>query len=105
MGFSLVAKDGYALTFSEDQVVNGSFIAYDPATGDEFKSRLLSQPFWPMSGTASRCRTMRGRCAWPSSAKQGIKRPMDLLVKWVTAAEVKELVQDWVLELNGGLSD
>jgi hypothetical protein len=26
-------------------------------------------------------------------------------VKWVTAAELKELVQDWTLELTGGLSD
>ena len=37
-GLNLIAKDGYALTFSEDQLLNGAFIAYDPATGDELKS-------------------------------------------------------------------
>ena len=38
MGINAVAKDGYGITFSYDQLTNGSFIAYDPATGDELKS-------------------------------------------------------------------
>ena len=38
MGISVVAEDGYAITYSFDQITNGSFIAYDPATGDELKS-------------------------------------------------------------------
>ncbi len=37
MGMDVVAKDGYIMTFSYDQINNGEFIAYDPATGDEKK--------------------------------------------------------------------
>ena len=37
-GFSVVAEDGYSITFSYDQIQNGTFIAYDPATGNELKN-------------------------------------------------------------------
>ena len=37
-GFNAVAEDGYSITYSFDQIQNGSFIAYDPATGDELKN-------------------------------------------------------------------
>ncbi|MBK9207082.1 MAG: hypothetical protein IPL71_01720 [Anaerolineales bacterium] len=36
-GFNVVAEDGYSITYSFDQLQNGSFIAYDPATGEELK--------------------------------------------------------------------
>ena len=35
MGVAVTAEDGYSMTFSYDQVMNGNFIAYDPATGNE----------------------------------------------------------------------
>ena len=35
MGVAVTAEDGYSMTFSYDQVMNGAFIAYDPATGNE----------------------------------------------------------------------
>ena len=34
-GITIVAKDGYGMTFSYDQVVSDEFTTYDPATGDE----------------------------------------------------------------------
>jgi hypothetical protein len=37
-GVNVVAKDGYGITFSYDQVMNGTFIAYDPSTALEVKS-------------------------------------------------------------------
>ena len=37
-GFNVVAEDGYSITFSYDQIQNGSFIAYDTATGVELKN-------------------------------------------------------------------
>ena len=37
-GFNVVAEDGYSITFSYDQIHSGTFIAYDPATGEELKS-------------------------------------------------------------------
>ena len=37
-GFNVVAEDGYSITYSYDQIKNGTFVAYDPATGDELKN-------------------------------------------------------------------
>jgi DMSO/TMAO reductase YedYZ molybdopterin-dependent catalytic subunit len=37
-GLNVVAEDGYSITFSYEQVMNGAFIAYDPATGEELKN-------------------------------------------------------------------
>jgi DMSO/TMAO reductase YedYZ molybdopterin-dependent catalytic subunit len=34
-GVTIVAKDGYGMTFSYRQIMEGGFTAYDPATGDE----------------------------------------------------------------------
>ncbi len=34
-GVTLVAKDGYGMTFSYAQIVDHTFTTYDPATGDE----------------------------------------------------------------------
>ncbi len=34
-GLTIVAKDGYGMTFTYRQIVEGDFITYDPATGDE----------------------------------------------------------------------
>ena len=34
-GVELEAKDGYDMTFSSDQITQGNFTTYDPATGDE----------------------------------------------------------------------
>jgi DMSO/TMAO reductase YedYZ molybdopterin-dependent catalytic subunit len=105
-GVNLVAKDGYAMTYSEDQVLNGAFIAYDPATGEELKS--------PPALTAILAYEIDGQ---PITDEEGPLRVAIVSdegnqvtdghwsVKWVTAAELKELVQDWTLELTGGLSD
>ncbi|NTU75657.1 MAG: hypothetical protein HGA86_06010, partial [Anaerolineaceae bacterium] len=38
MGVTLFAEDGYSITFSYDQVMNGNFIAYDPSNGNEMKT-------------------------------------------------------------------
>ena len=43
MGMNLVAEDGYSISFSYDQVMNGSFISYDPPPG-KFKNPPALQP-------------------------------------------------------------
>ena len=42
MGVAVTAEDGYSMTFSYDQVINGNFIAYDPATGNELLPMIRS---------------------------------------------------------------
>jgi DMSO/TMAO reductase YedYZ molybdopterin-dependent catalytic subunit len=105
-GFNVVAEDGYSITYSFDQIQNGSFIAYDPATGAELKN--------PVELTAILAYEMDGQ---PLDPKQdGILRlaivSIELnqvtdghwSVKWVNKLEVKSLGAEWVLQLDGGLS-
>ncbi|MBE0685331.1 MAG: iron-siderophore ABC transporter substrate-binding protein, partial [Anaerolineaceae bacterium] len=37
MGVNIVAEDGYSLSYSYDQIMNGTYIAYNPVSGDELK--------------------------------------------------------------------
>lgn len=105
MGVNAVAKDGYAITFSYDQLTKGTFIAYDPATGDELKS--------PGSLTAMLAFEREGQPL--SEDSDGTLRIVIISpkrdqvtdghwsVKWITRLEVKPLGADWTLELNGGI--
>ncbi len=105
MGVNVVAKDGYAITFSYDQLTNGTFTAYDPATGEELKS--------PGSLTAMLAFERDGKPLPEDSDGAlrvviiGPKRDQvtdgHWSVKWVNKLEVKPLVADWTLALNGGI--
>jgi len=105
-GLNLIAKDGYALTFSEDQLLNGAFIAYDPATGDELKSppALTAILAYERDGEPIADDFGPLRVAIVSDEGNQVTDG-HWSVKWVTTVEVKDLVQEWALELNGGLSD
>jgi len=105
MGVNVVAEDGYSITFSYDQLTNGSFIAYDPATGDELKS--------PGSLTAMLAFERDGQPLPEDfdgalrvviiSPKRDQVTDGHWSVKWVNKLEVKPLVADWTLALNGGI--
>jgi DMSO/TMAO reductase YedYZ molybdopterin-dependent catalytic subunit len=106
-GLNVVAEDGYSITFSYEQVMNGAFIAYDPATGDELKN--------PVELTAIVAYEVDGQ---PLDTKRdGILRMIivsDKLnqvtdghwaVKWVEKVEIKPLVMEWHLKAFGGIED
>jgi hypothetical protein len=107
MGLNLVANDGYAITFSYDQVTNGTFISYDPGTGDELKS--------PLPLTAVLAYEMDGKPL--DTTKDGNLRlviisdePKQVTdghwsVKWVTKLEVKSVGQSWELHLEGAINE
>jgi DMSO/TMAO reductase YedYZ molybdopterin-dependent catalytic subunit len=107
MGVNLVASDGYAITFSYDQVMNGSFIQYDPGTGDELKS--------PLPLTAILAYEMDGKHLDPQTdgylrlviVSDEPKQVTDghWSVKWVTKLEVKSVSQSWDLHLEGAISE
>lgn len=70
MGVSIVAKDGYAMTMSYEQIAEGDFITYDPGTGDENTIEARCRRSSPTSATASRSPLMKtARCACSSSAR------------------------------------
>jgi hypothetical protein len=106
-GINVVAKDGYGITFSYDQAMNGTFIAYDPSTGDELKAHdpltaivayeRKGQPMDPeMDGTLRLVIV---------SAKNNQVTDGHWAVKWVTTLEVKSLGEEWTLHLEGAITE
>jgi DMSO/TMAO reductase YedYZ molybdopterin-dependent catalytic subunit len=105
-GFNVVAEDGYGITFSFDQIENGSFIAYDPATGTELKK--------PVELTAILAFEMDGKALDPKqdgALRLAIISPElnqvtdgHWSVKWVNKLEVKSLGEEWVLQASGGIT-
>ncbi len=106
-GLNVVAEDGYSITFSYDQIMNGTFIAYDPIKGDELKK--------PVELTAMVAYEIDGK---PLDPKQdGILRLIVVsdemnqvtdghwAVKWVNKIEIKPLVMEWELKAVGGIED
>jgi len=107
MGINVVAKDGYGITFSYDQATNGTFIAYDPSTGEELKTHdpltaiiayeRKGQPMDPeMDGTLRLVIV---------SAKNNQVTDGHWSVKWVTSLEIKSLGEDWTLHLEGAITE
>jgi DMSO/TMAO reductase YedYZ molybdopterin-dependent catalytic subunit len=107
-GVSLEAKDGYAMTFSYDQIVNGDFIVYDPGTGDELKS---------FDGTLTAA-VVYERDGEPIPGEEEGPLRLAILspegnqvtdghwsVKWVRRIIVKLATADWVLSLEGAISE
>jgi hypothetical protein len=101
----VVAEDGYGITYSFDQIQNGAFIAYDPATGAELKN--------PVELTAILAYEMDGR---PLDPKQDGTLRLAIIsselnqvtdghwsVKWVNKLEVKSLGAEWLLHAQGAI--
>ena len=91
MGVNVLAQDGYSRAFSHDQVMTGSFTAYDPDTGDELKSHdpLTAILVYERDGQpldAENDGTLRLLIV---SAKNNQITDALWSVKWVTALEIK----------------
>jgi len=107
MGLVLSAVDGYSMTFSYDQVMNGTFTEYDPGTGDELKS--------PLPVTAMLAYAMDGKPLDPQT--DGYLRVVIISddpkqvtdghwsVKFVNKVEVKPLGKEWALHLEGAINE
>jgi hypothetical protein len=105
-GFNVVAEDGYSITYSYDQLQNGAFIAYDPATGAELKNPVEltailayeadGKPFDPKQDGTLRLAIV--------SADLNQVTDGHWAVKWVNKLEVKNLGAEWALQLDGAIS-
>jgi hypothetical protein len=107
LGVNVVAKDGYGLTFSYDQMVNGTFVAYDPATGDEIRAPegLTAIVAYEREGQGmSEVSDGTLRVAIVSDRNNQVTDG-HWSIKWVTKLEVKSLAADWVLTLHGALNE
>jgi DMSO/TMAO reductase YedYZ molybdopterin-dependent catalytic subunit len=107
MGINLIAKDGYSITFSYDQVTSGAFTSYDPGTGDELKA--------PVPLTAILAYEANGK---PLDLEQDgnlrlvitSQDPRQVTdghwsVKWVTKVEIKTVEKSWNLHLEGAIKE
>jgi len=107
LGVQIEAKDGYAMTFSADQISTGDFIAYDPGTGDETKNAGTLRPLiaYEMDGKPL------------DSERDGVLRLVIIgeknnqvtdghwSIKWVTKIKVKPMSEEWTLHLEGALTE
>jgi hypothetical protein len=105
-GFSVVAEDGYSITYSYDQIFNGVFIAYDPATGQELKSPVELTAILAYEADGQPLDPDRDGTLRLAIVSADLNQVTDghWSVKWVNRLEVKNLGQEWALEAEGGIA-
>jgi DMSO/TMAO reductase YedYZ molybdopterin-dependent catalytic subunit len=107
MGVTLTAEDGYSMTFSYDQVMNGAFTAYDPATGNELPAHdpltaILAYEHEGQALNPTEEGTLRLEVV---SAKNNQVVDGHWAVKWVNKVEIASVGQTWTLDLAGAISN
>ncbi|MDY6875052.1 MAG: molybdopterin-dependent oxidoreductase [Chloroflexota bacterium] len=103
---SAIASDGYAMTFSYDQIVMGDFDTYDPVTGDDapFDGKLWVVIAYERDGELlSEEADGTFRLAILGSPK--VVTDGHWWVKWVETIEVKQALNQWTFHLEGALSE
>jgi hypothetical protein len=106
MGVAVTAEDGYSMTFSYDQVMNGNFIAYDPATGNEMPTHdpLTAIVAYEHNGQPLDATEEGNLRVVVVSPKNNQVVDGHWSVKWVNQVEVKGVGQTWTLDLTGAIS-
>jgi DMSO/TMAO reductase YedYZ molybdopterin-dependent catalytic subunit len=107
MGVNLVAKDGYAMTVSYDQITKGDFVTYDPGTGDELKVHdpLIVVIAYERGGKPLPDDTDGPLKLVVVSAKNNQVVDGHWSVKWINQITVKSLAQEWKLPLSGAITE
>jgi hypothetical protein len=106
MGVAVTAEDGYSMTFSYDQVMNGAFTAYDPATGNEMPTHdpLTAIIAYEHNGQPLNATEEGVLRLVVISAKNNQVVDGHWSVKWVNKVELKAVGQTWTLDLTGAIS-
>jgi hypothetical protein len=106
MGVAVTAEDGYSMTFSYDQVMNGAFTAYDPAMGNELTTHdpLMAIIAYEHNGQPLNTTEEGTLRLVVVSATNNQVVDGHWSVKWVNKVEVKQVGQTWTLDLQGAIS-
>ena len=106
MGVSITAEDGYSMTFSYDQVMNGAYTAYDPALGNELTTHdpLTAIIAYEHNGQPLNTTEEGVLRLVVVSARNDQVVDGHWSVKWVNKVEVKPVGQAWTLDLQGAIS-
>lgn len=107
VGFNVVAEDGYSITFSYDQIQHGSFIAYDPATGDELKNPVDLIPILAYEMDGHGLNAKEDGIVRLAIISDTLNQVTDghWAVKWVAKLEAKNLGEEWALMAHGALDE
>jgi DMSO/TMAO reductase YedYZ molybdopterin-dependent catalytic subunit len=107
IGFNAVAEDGYSITFSYDQIVNGNFVVYDPATGDELKNPVELTPILAYAIDGEPLDAKGDGIVRLAIVSDTLNQVTDghWAVKWVAKLEAKNLGEEWALIAHGALDE
>jgi DMSO/TMAO reductase YedYZ molybdopterin-dependent catalytic subunit len=105
MAVSVVAKDGYAMTMSYDQVVNGSFVTFDPATGDEVvrDEKLTVIVAYERDGEPLPVEADGSLRLYVVGDEKNQVTDGHWSIKWVREVIIKAAAADWTLHLEGAM--
>jgi len=103
----IVAKDGYEMTMSTEQISSGDFITYDMVTGEEktIAESLRVVVAYEYDGKPLDPESDGPLRLFAVSPKQNQVIDGHWTVKWVTKVQVKAIVQEWTLMLKGKLTE
>jgi DMSO/TMAO reductase YedYZ molybdopterin-dependent catalytic subunit len=104
---AVIAKDGYSLTFSHDQVMNGTFTAYDPGTGDTLASHepLIAIIAYEHEGRPLDVAEDGPLRVMVVSAAGSQVTDGHWSIKWVTKLAIKPASEAWSLSLEGAQTE
>jgi DMSO/TMAO reductase YedYZ molybdopterin-dependent catalytic subunit len=103
---SVIASDGYAMTFSYDQIASGNFDTYDPATGENapFDGKLWAVVAYEREGEPL-SEEEEGTLRLTVLGSPKMVTDGHWWVKWVDTIEIKEALDQWTFHLEGALSE
>ncbi len=107
VGVRVIARDGYAMTFSYDQITEGDFVTYDPATGDEV---TVEEPLQAVVAYEQNGQPIPAESDGPFRIMVLTPENNQVVdghwaVKWAEQIELRSLAEEWTLELIGALTE
>lgn len=107
MGVGVVAKDGYGMTMSYEQIAEGDVITYDPGTGseNEIEGALQTIVAFERDGEAIPSEEDGPLRLFIISEKNDNIVDGHWSVKWVTQIKLKPMSEEWSLYLEGALTE
>jgi len=105
MGVTLTAEDGYGMTYSYSQVMEGDFIAYDPAMGKELAEHdpLTAILAYERNGEPlDPVQDGRLRLVVVSETNNQVTDG-HWSIKWINKMEVETIGETWTLDLEGAV--
>ena len=104
--FQITAKDGYGMTFSHDQIVNGDYDTYDPSTGENqpYDGNLTTVVAYLEEGEPIPAEE-DGPLRLAILGTNKVVTDGHWWIKWVETIEVKQAQDEWSLQLEGEMSE